>query len=58
MSHALYLRRNTAIWDRALRFAIAAALALAGPALVRGPYWIALLGVVAGAQLMAGLTGY
>jgi hypothetical protein len=58
VSDSLYLRKNTAGWDRAIRFVIAAVFALGAPAVLRGPYWISLLGVVAGLQLVAAATGY
>jgi hypothetical protein len=54
----LYLRKNTAAWDRVARFLVGAALILGLPSWVRQPLWLTVGGAVAGFQLVAAFTGY
>jgi hypothetical protein len=52
------LPKNTADWDRSIRFAIAAALFFGLPTWIRSPYLLLAGGIVAGFQLVAAFTGF
>jgi hypothetical protein len=57
-ARALTLRQNTAPWDRAVRTVVGAALIVGSPMVVRGPYWLTVLGALGGALIAEALTGY
>jgi uncharacterized membrane protein YuzA (DUF378 family) len=52
------LPRNTADWDRSLRFGLVLALFGVLPVWIRNPYLLIAGGIVAGFQLLAAFTGF
>jgi hypothetical protein len=58
MTRTNVLPKNTAEWDRSIRFAIAAALFFGLPTWVHRPYLLLAGGIVAGFQLVAAFSGF
>lgn len=52
------LTQNVAVWDRVLRSIIGAVIVLGAPLVVRGPWWLTIMGALGGTQLITAATGY
>lgn len=52
------LTQNVAPLDRTIRAVVGVLLVFALPALIRGPWWLSILGGFGGAQIVTAINGY